>query len=149
VNRNDNAAVGRSARSARWTLCAWIAAVAIVCSPAAAWAEGASVGEKAKVAGLGAGSAILSLVYAPVKLVYASCGLVVGGMAYAFSGGDTQVANTVLTPSLLGDYVVSPKQLTGEESFEFFGRDPGYQPRSANVAVAPPPPESGWDDETW
>lgn len=106
------------------------------------------MGEKAKVAGLGAGSAIVSLVYAPVKLVYATCGLFVGGLAYAFSGGDTTVANTVLTPSVLGDYVVSPQQLAGNESFEFFGRDPGYQPRSANVAIAPTP-DPGWDDDTW
>ena len=95
------------------------------------------------------GSAVVSLVYAPLKLVYAAGGLLVGGLAYAFSGGDAEVANVVLTPSLQGDYVISPRQLTGEEPFEFFGRDPGYRARSTHVAEVPVPDDTGWEDETW
>jgi hypothetical protein len=124
-----------------------VAAVSL--SPAAAWADGAGAGEKAKEAALGAGSALISLVYAPVKLVYATCGVLVGGLAYAFSGGDAEVANVVLTPSVLGTYVISPAHLTGQQEFEFFGRDPGYRARSTNVAVAPLPDDPAWEDETW
>lgn len=105
----------------------------------------ASAGEMSKQAGLGVGSALTSLVYAPVKMVYALGGLVVGGLAWAFSGGDNQVAKVVLTPSVLGDYVVTPKQLVGDEPLEFFGRDPDYQAGELEVAAAPAPA----DDRAW
>jgi hypothetical protein len=74
------------------------------------------------------------LIYAPIKLTYALGGLVVGGLAWAFSGGDSEVASIVLTPSVRGDYVVSRSQLLGKQEIEFFGRRPEYSP------------DDGWDD---
>ena len=77
-------------------------------------------------AGWGALSALTSLVYAPVKIVYAVGGLVVGGFAWVFSAGDNDVVRTVTTPAVRGDYVVTPEHLRGERPLEFIGRDPEY-----------------------
>ncbi len=75
-------------------------------------------------AGWGALSALSSLVYAPVKVVYAVGGLVIGGFAWLFSAGDNDVARTVTTPAVRGDYVVTPEHLRGERPLEFIGREP-------------------------
>jgi hypothetical protein len=101
-------------------------AVTVAIAPVAAIAE-TGAGDMAKEAGVGAGSAIASLIYAPIKLTYAAGGLVVGGLAWAFSGGDSNVAGIVLTPSLLGDYVITTNQLSGRREIEFFGRKPEYR----------------------
>lgn len=120
---------------------------ALALAPAAALAEADGV-DMMKDAGIGMGSAVASLVYAPVKLVYAFGGMVVGGLAWAFSGGDSSVASIVLTPSVRGDYVVSRQQLLGERELLFFGRPRDYSndqwedvPVEEEVASASP---SGW-----
>jgi hypothetical protein len=136
----------RTARSFRVALLALLCGLAIALAPASAMAT--SAGKFGKGAGLGVGSALVSLLYAPCKLVYAGGGLVVGGLAYLFSGGDREVAKVVLTPSVLGDYVVTPEQLTGERPLEFFGRDPSYTPSQVNVA-APPPAEDSYETDGW
>ncbi len=125
----------------RWVCSLSILAIGL--APAAAFADSKGI---AKEAGIGAGSAVTTLVYAPLKLVYALGGLVIGGFAWAFSGGDSEVASSVLTPSLRGTYVLSPEHLSGEREIEFFGRDPQYRDDVAwedsdpgpNVAAAPP-----------
>jgi len=115
---------------------------AIALAPTTAFA--ADEGSFGRGAGLGLGSAFASLLYAPVKLTYAIGGVLVGGLAWAFSGGDTEVARVVLTPSLLGDYVITPAQLVGDEPIEFLGRDPGYIPEEIDVASSPPESEEAW-----
>lgn len=122
-------------------------AVAVAAAPAASWADDAAM---AKDAGVGLGSAIASLLYAPVKTAYALGGVVVGGLAWAFSGGDAEVARVVLEPSVLGDYVITTGHLTGQQQIEFFGRQDepasAYQdryretPPESDVASAP----EGW-----
>jgi len=94
--------------------------------PGPAGAQGESTGE---AAGWGALAALTSLVYAPVKVVYAVGGLVVGGFAWVFSAGDNDVVKTVTTPAVRGDYVVTPEHLRGERPLEFIGREPepGYR----------------------
>ena len=127
----------------------WVAAAcaaAILAVPATVQADDAAM---AKDAGMGLGSAIASLIYAPVKTAYALGGVVVGGLAWAFSGGDGEVARVVLEPSVLGDYVITTGHLNGSQSIEFFGRQavPGEQPiddryrePESDVAAAP----EGW-----
>jgi len=83
-------------------------------------------GEMASEAGIGVGAAFCSLLYGPVKIVYATLGLVFGGMAWGLSGGDSDVMKAVVTPAVRGDYVVTPAILRGEEPLEFLGRRPGY-----------------------
>jgi hypothetical protein len=111
---------------------------------------GSEKGDMAKVAGVGFGSALVSLVYGPTKILYATGGVLVGGLAFAFSGGDSEVAQVILTPSVRGDYVVTPAQLRGQEEIEFFGRKPEYRPETqhasipAEADVAAAAPADGW-----
>lgn len=83
--------------------------------------------------GMGALAGLASLGYSPTKIVYATGGLIFGGMAWLFSGGDSDVMNAVLTPSVRGDYVVTPSHLRGEKQLEFLGREPEYRPQTAVV----------------
>ena len=78
-------------------------------------------------AGVGTAAAISSLVYGPVKIVYAVLGVVFGGFAWGLSGGDTDVMTAVVSPSVRGDYVVTPGHIRGEERLEFIGRQPEYR----------------------
>jgi hypothetical protein len=111
---------------------------------------GSEKGDMAKEAGVGFGSALVSLVYGPTKILYATGGVLVGGLAFAFSGGDSEVAQVILTPSVRGDYVVTPAQLRGQEEIEFFGRKPEYRPETqhasipAEADVAAAAPADGW-----
>jgi hypothetical protein len=72
-------------------------------------------------AALGVGSFFLTLVYAPVKMVYAILGGVVGGFTYALTGGDLETAQGVWEPSVYGTYVITPDHLKGNEPVRFFG----------------------------
>jgi len=71
--------------------------------------------------GLGTFAAITSVAYVPLKLVYAVGGLVVGSLAYLWTGGDSQVTDPIFQMALGGDYVVSPEHLAGNQSFELTG----------------------------
>jgi hypothetical protein len=115
-----------------------------------------SAGEVGKESGLGAAAAISSLIYGPVKLVYALGGLVVGGCAWIFTAGDSQVAETVFTRSLRGTYVVTPEILMGEERLEFIGRDsteseaaPAAVASAGPAATSPSYEEPEYDDMGW
>ncbi len=132
-------------RNTRLATASAILCVLLALAPVTALAEESE--SMGKSAGIGVGSAFASLVYAPVKLCYAVGGLVVGGLAWAFSGGDNEVAMVVLTPSVLGDYVITPNILTGEDSLEFFGRHPKYaEEENLDVAAAPVEPDY---DQAW
>ena len=69
-------------------------------------APGSAMAENtAEEAGFGALAALSSLVYGPVKVVYALGGAVVGGFAWVFSAGDDDVAIPIWNRSVRGDYV--------------------------------------------
>lgn len=87
----------------------------------------AAADSMASEGGVGALSAVTSLIYGPVKIVYATLGLVFGGLAWGLSGGDSDVLAAVVTPAVRGDYVVTPSNLRGEDPIEFFGQDPAYR----------------------
>ncbi len=127
--------------------CALLACALLVASPA--WAQGEiddyptepyeteDAYEADEASGgpwLGLGSAGLTLLYFPVKLAYATTGLVVGGLAWAFSGGKTEVAAEVVRPAVRGDYVVTPDHLTGKSRLNFIGQPPAGRGASADVA---------------
>ncbi len=86
--------------------------------------------------GIGALSALATLIYGPVKLVYATGGLLIGGLAWGLSGGDAQVARAVITPAIHGDYVITSDIIRGRRMPEFYGRDPRY--RDTDLAQIPP-----------
>lgn len=115
----------------RVRVAAFACVLAIALAPSAAFA-----GEKMyNEGGLGVASALASLVYGPVKIIYATCGLVFGGIAWGLSGGDTAVMQAVLTPSVRGDYVITPAHLAMDRKVEFLGREPGYREvRHASVS---------------
>lgn len=124
----------RRSRRLRWT--AAVAFFLIALAPTASLAEN-DAGSMAKGIGIGTASALSSLIYGPAKIVYATTGVVVGGLAWVVSGGDADVAKTVITPAVYGDYVVSPGVLMGEEKLEWYGRSPDY-PATSHVSTAPP-----------
>jgi len=126
--------------STRRTFCTLVCATTLLIAPGAALAGGA--GGTATEGGLGALAAVTNLIYGPVKIIYAVGGTTIAGFAWCFSGGDAEVAGTVLTRAVRGTYVITPKTLQGKESIEFVGRKPGYRtaPPDAQVAAAP----DGW-----
>ena len=74
----------------------------------------------AKEASIGAGSAIASMVWAPLKLTHAIVGLVAGGICFLVTAGDTEVWKRVQSKALTGDYVVTPRHLQGKQRLRFF-----------------------------
>jgi hypothetical protein len=109
----------RSFRSVRLVVAAGGLAAAITFTPAGARADDTGTPEGA---GMGAASMLATLLYGPAKLVYATTGGIVGGLAYGLTGGNADVAVPILESSLYGDYYVTPEQLRGEKSIEFVGR---------------------------
>jgi len=109
----------RSFRSVRLVVAAGGLAAAIALVPAGARADDGGTPEGA---GMGAASMLATLLYGPAKLVYATTGGIVGGLAYGLTGGNADVAVPILESSLYGDYYLTPEQLRGEKSIEFVGR---------------------------
>jgi hypothetical protein len=72
--------------------------------------------------GLGVGAAFSNVVYIPAKVIYASLGGLVGGLAYVLTIGSTETAMDIWEPSMGGTYVLTPKILKGEEPLHFNGR---------------------------
>ena len=109
--------------------------LALAAAPTAAWADmGTDVPNEG---GIGAVAALSTLLYGPVKLTYATLGLLVGGAAWGLSGGDQAVLESVVTPALRGDYVVTPEHIRMERGLEFYGRDPELR-EVQQAAVTPP-----------
>ncbi|MGE4653384.1 MAG: hypothetical protein AAEJ53_21055 [Myxococcota bacterium] len=118
--------------------------VAITLAPSFAVAENQEEALTSE-AGIGMAAALATLVYGPVKITYATLGLVFGGAAYGLSGGDAEVLHAVVTPAVRGDYVVRPANVTMNEDLEFIGREPAY--RYSQTAMLPAePPEDPWVD---
>ncbi len=125
----------------RRALCSLLCALAIALAPGIGLAESDSL-DAAKEGGIGIASALTSLVYGPVKVVYATGGAVIAGFAWVFSGGDSEVASTVLTRAVRGTYVITPATIAGDEEIEFVGRSPEYRPKEDRSQVAAAP--DGW-----
>ncbi len=104
-------------RKRRVAAAALLAALALAAAPVGAQARSAA-GE----AGIGTACALGNLLYGPVKMMYAFFGGFIGGVAYALSAGDEDVALRVIEPAWRGDYALVPAHLTGEREIEFFGR---------------------------
>ena len=108
----------RSPRRVLILTCLLTAAIASAPLTARAQADEPSGGN----AWTGVGAMLCTLVYSPIKIVYAASGLVVGGMAWVWSFGSRRVTGPIFTAALRGDYVVAPEHLTGERRLEFIGR---------------------------
>ncbi len=108
--------------------------LALVAAPSASWSE--SGDGLSNEAGIGALAALSTLIYGPVKLTYATLGLLFGGMSWGLSGGDPQVLDSVITAAVRGDYVVTPEHIRMERTLEFYGQKPQY--REVQHAAAAP-----------
>ena len=78
-------------------------------------------GSTSSEAGLGAASFLLTIPYGVTKVVFALCGGIVGGLAYAFSGGNEEVAKDIWTTSMYGTYIITPDHLKGNKAVRFLG----------------------------
>lgn len=114
-------------------VCALVLCLTLVCpvvGPCPAAAELQKAGESADSGsfwgdvGAGTGAALSNILYIPAKLVYATVGGVVGGLAYVVTLGSTETANAIWEPTLGGTYVLTPGMLCGEEKLHFNGQPP-------------------------
>lgn len=71
---------------------------------------------------LEATSWLLTVPYGAVKVAYALGGGIVGGLAWVVTGGNTEVAESIWIPSITGDYIVRPENLSGEKPLHFVGK---------------------------
>ncbi len=102
----------------------WLAAVALgtaiglVPSPA-----NAEVGEDGAVSSFffGISAGLLTLVYTPLKVLYATAAIPVSGLAYLWSVGDSAMAGRVMASGTQGTFVLTPEHLRGEASLYFVG----------------------------
>jgi len=68
-----------------------------------------------------AAAGLLTIPYFPCKLAFAIAGGIVGGLTYAFTGGNDQAAKTVWTTSMYGTYILTPDHLQGNRPIRFLG----------------------------
>ena len=78
-------------------------------------------GGNASSAGMQVAAGLSNFLYFPAKLVLAIGGGIVGGLTYAFSGGNEQAAKSVWTTSLYGTYILTPDHLQGNRPIRFLG----------------------------
>lgn len=126
--------ISNASRGWRGRLLSGLAIVGIALSPATALADDDNIGVDL---GLGVASALCSVLYAPVKIAYAAGGLLVGGLGWALSGGDNEVATAIIDPAVRGDYVVTPAILKGERPLEIYGNPPPDVSSNDDIATAP------------
>ena len=91
---------------------------------APAWSQSSSVEAQQGTysgAGMGAASAVATILYFPFKAAFAIGGGIVGGLAYVFSGFSEPTAKSIWIPSILGDYAIIPEHLNGDRPIRFLG----------------------------
>ncbi len=82
---------------------------------------GNTEGGNASSAGMQAAAAVSTILYFPLKAAFAIGGGIVGGLAYAFSGGNEQAAKSIWDTSLRGTYIITPDHLQGNRPIRFLG----------------------------
>jgi hypothetical protein len=96
-----------------------VALAFVLAAPISAFAD--DVARAKSDAGVGLATAVANVFYIPAKLGYALLGGVTGGLGYALTGGNKQVAERVWVSSFGGDYIVTRDQLRGQEQLHFSG----------------------------
>lgn len=77
-------------------------------------------------ASLQAASWLATVPYGAVKAVYAIGGGIVGGLAWLLTAGNMEIAKAIWEPTMTGDYIVEPGNLTGEKPLRFMGAPSNY-----------------------
>ena len=119
-----------------------VLAICTVLTLPSAWSEepipsGSSDGTEggsASSAGMGAAAGVSTLLYLPLKAAFAIGGGLVGGLAYAFSGGNETAAKSIWTTSMYGTYIITPEHLRGDRPIRFLGV---AEPDASATAIAP------------
>jgi hypothetical protein len=84
-------------------------------------------------------SGLSTILYLPLKAAFAIGGGIVGGLAYAFSGGNENAAKSIWTTSLYGTYVITPDHLRGDKPIRFLGvADAADAPAQATAPTTEP-----------
>lgn len=83
--------------------------------------------ESSEDTGMQVASWLLTVPYCAGKSAFAIAGSVVGGLGYAFSGGNAETAQSIWTKTVYGTYILRPAHLRGEEPIEFLGKAEGSQ----------------------
>lgn len=91
--------------------------------------------------GYGVGAVLATIFYSPAKITYASLGLITGGLGFVLTGGNSDVANSIVYPAIGGSYVITPRHLRGEEPVIFVGPPPALDAQPQPVADPIPPPQ--------
>jgi hypothetical protein len=95
-------------------------------------------GDFASDAGIGIACVFVNILYAPAKIVYATLGGFIGGVAYLLTGANYDVADRIWTPSLGGNYLVTPAHLRNEDTLYFSGTtEPTPSTEAPQSAPAP------------
>lgn len=84
----------------------------------------------AREAGLGVSSAVLSIVYFPIKFAVGVVGAALGGVGGFVTGGNERVARGAWQPLTGGTYFITPEVLE---------RDRPFLPFDGGVSAPPPP----------
>jgi len=105
-----------------------IAALIILCfsvvmTAPTAYAEDTSTDYAVAISetGMEAASAVATMAYFPAKAAFALGGGIVGGLTYAFTGGDEAATSKIWRASMEGDYMIEPGHLTGDNPINFVG----------------------------
>jgi hypothetical protein len=87
--------------------------------------------------GIQVASWLATIPYCVGKSAFAVAGSVVGGLGYAFSGGNSETAQAIWTKSVYGTYILRPAHLRGEEPIHFVGQSDENKSESVKRAAAP------------
>ena len=102
--------------------------------PLPAASSDSTEGGSASSAGMGAAAGLSTILYLPLKAAFAIGGGLVGGLAYAFSGGNETAAKSIWTTSMYGTYIITPEHLRGDRPIRFLGV---AEPDTSATAIAP------------
>ena len=119
----------REASSFKLVAAFLLLALCIVTMVPAAWSQesasppssASTEGGDTSSAGMQLAAGFSTLLYLPLKAAFALGGGIVGGLAYAFSGGNEHAAKSIWDTSLYGTYVITPDHLQGNRPIRFLG----------------------------
>lgn len=80
--------------------------------------------------GLAVGSAATNLFYTPVKLIFATLGLVSGSMVGVMTGGSERAAYAFWVPTASGDFFFKPEHMENHADMKMIGDDYADTPSS-------------------
>jgi hypothetical protein len=98
--------------------------------------EHASGTDSSDGTGIQVASWLLTIPYCVGKSAFAVAGSVIGSLGYAFSGGNSETAQSVWTKSIYGTYILRPAHLRGEEQIHFLGAADGNHSEPVKDASA-------------